>query len=39
MLKKHVANIVIKSDATARDEVFTDVQVNLSGEQGVASLL
>jgi hypothetical protein len=33
VLKKHAANIVIKSDATARDEVFTDVQVNLSGEQ------
>ena len=33
MLKKHAANVVIKSDATARDEVFTDVQVNLSGEQ------
>lgn len=32
ILKKHQGNIVINSDATARNEVFTDVQVNLSGE-------
>ena len=31
ILKKHQGNIVINSDATARNEVFTDVQVNLSG--------
>ena len=31
ILKKHQGNIVINSDATARDDVFTDVQVNLSG--------
>ena len=33
VLKKHAANVTIKSDATARDEVFTDVQVNLGGAQ------
>lgn len=30
VLKKHAANVTIKSDATARDEVFTDVQVKRS---------
>ena len=30
VLKKHAANVTIKSDATAREEVFTDVLVNRS---------
>ena len=31
ILKKHQANVVIKSEATTRDEAFTDVEVNRSG--------
>ena len=38
VLKKHAANVTIKSDATARDEVFTDVQVNLGGTQSPCQL-
>ena len=39
VLKKHAANTTINSDATARDEVFTDVQVNLGGAWRLSTLL